>query len=105
ISVGAGEADRTAHAGPAQSAVTTRVLGEVLLVVVLGVEERRRCDDLRGDRRESRRVELLLEHLARRLGRVELRAPEAIDPGAVLRADVVPLAHALGRIVVLPEHA
>ena len=28
---------------------------------------------------------------------------EAVDPGAVLRADVVALAHALGRVVVLPE--
>ena len=35
-----GEADRAAHAGAAQAAVTAGVLGEVLLVVVLGVVER-----------------------------------------------------------------
>ena len=38
--LGAGEADRAAHARAAEPAVAVRVLREVLLVVVLGVVER-----------------------------------------------------------------
>ena len=34
---------------------------------------------------------------------VALRLGRPVDPGAVLRADVVALAHALGRVVALPE--
>src|SRR5688572_16669856 len=46
-----GEADRAAHSGAADAAITGGVLRQVLLVVVLGVEERRVLHgaDLGGD--------------------------------------------------------
>ena len=47
------DTDRAAHAGAAEAAVTHRVLRQVLLVVVLGVVERRRVEDLGRDRRRS----------------------------------------------------
>src|SRR5579863_394163 len=40
---------RAAHARPAQAAIAHRVLGEVLLVIVLGKIERRRVEDFGGD--------------------------------------------------------
>ena len=40
----------------------------------------------------------------RRLGRAALLIGKIVDAGAVLRADVVPLPHALRRVVALPEH-
>src|SRR5882757_4180477 len=43
------DADRTAHAGAAEAAIAERILGEILLVVVLGVIERRRVEDFGGD--------------------------------------------------------
>src|SRR6185369_15460464 len=44
------ESDRTRDAGPAEPAVSVRVLREVLLVIVLGVIERARVEDLGGNR-------------------------------------------------------
>ena len=49
------DAHRTAHAGAAEAAVAVGVLREVLLVVVLGVVELGRRQDLGGDRRRSPR--------------------------------------------------
>ena len=46
-------ADRAAHAGAAETAIAHRILGEVLLMVVLGEIERRRVEDLGRDRRRS----------------------------------------------------
>src|SRR3954464_14644401 len=46
---GAGYSDGAAHAGAADAAVTIRVLGEVLLVIVLGVVELSGIGDLRRD--------------------------------------------------------
>ena len=48
-----GKADRAGHAGAADAAVAAGVLRQVLLVIVLGVVERRRVDDLGGDRAEA----------------------------------------------------
>src|SRR6185369_10263212 len=42
--------DRAAHAGATETAIAHRVLGEVLLVIVLGIIEDRRVEDLGGDR-------------------------------------------------------
>src|SRR5206468_6517252 len=47
----------------------------------------------------------LLEHGPRALGRLALGGGRAQYQRAVLRADVVSLPHALGRVVVLPEEA
>src|SRR5689334_17431131 len=99
------DADRAAHAGAAEAAVAAGILGEILLVIVLGVVERRRIEDLGGDGAKTLLAELALEHGARGLGLGLLVGRESVDAGAVLRADIVALAHALRRIVVLPEHA
>src|SRR5947209_18996943 len=48
-SVGGSHPDRARHAGATEAAVAVRDLGQVLLVVVLGVIERRGVVDLRGD--------------------------------------------------------
>src|SRR4051812_18236190 len=85
------DADRAAHARAAEPTVPTRVLAQVLLVVVLGVIERGRREDLGGDRVVTRGAEPLLVHLARRGRRLRLRLIERVDAGAVLRAGVVAL--------------
>jgi hypothetical protein len=43
---GRAQPDRATHAGAAEAAIAERILGEVLLVVILGVIERRRVEDL-----------------------------------------------------------
>src|SRR5258705_3199604 len=96
-------ADRAAHAGAAEPAIARRVLGQILLVIVLGEVERRRVDDLGRDRIEAALLERLLVHCLRGLGRLTLRGAEHVDAGAILRADVIALTHALRGIVVLPE--
>src|SRR5262249_46202196 len=90
-------------AGPAESAIAVRVLRQILLVVGLRVVERPRLGDLRRDLAVTGARELRLEELTRCLGRRPLRVPRRVDRRAVLRADVVALAHALRRMVVLPE--
>src|SRR5262249_50334057 len=90
-------------ARPAEPPGARRVLREVLLVVVLGVVELARGGYLGRDLAVAGLRELALEHLARRLRGLGLRVIERVDRGAVLRPDVVALAHALRRVVVLPE--
>src|SRR5262249_17394477 len=89
----------------AEPAVTVRVPCEVLLVVVLGVVEGAGFRDLGRDRAVTRAGESLLEAVARAERRVALGLARPVDGGAVLRADVVPLTHALGRVVAFPEDA
>ena len=73
-------------------------------MVVLGVIERGRVQDLGRDRAMPRGAERALVRVARRLRRVLLRGVVRVDSRAVLGADVVALPHSLGGIVVLPEH-
>src|SRR5713101_4246368 len=49
LSRGHGDADGAAHAGAAEPAIAHRVLGEILLMIILGEIERRRVADLGGD--------------------------------------------------------
>src|SRR6476646_770470 len=98
-----GDADRARDAGPAQAAVAARVLGQVLLVVGLGVVERARRRDLSADLAVAGLAQALLEHRGAVLRRLRLRVGERVDRRAVLRADVISLTHALRRVVVLPE--
>src|SRR5436190_17157225 len=91
------DADLAADAGAAEPAVAVRVLRQVLLVVVLGVEELRRRHDLGGDRAVAGRGKLLLEGVARPLGRALLLRVLDVDARAVLRPDVVALPHPLRR--------
>src|SRR5438876_414047 len=96
-------ADRAAHAGAAQPAIAHRILGEVLLMIVLGEVERRRVENFGRDRVETPGLQRLVVPRLRRLGGLALGGGEGIDAGAVLRAGIVALAHALGGIVALPE--
>src|SRR5471032_618412 len=100
---GDAEADRAAHAGSTQAAIATGVLGEILLVITLSVVEHRRVEDLGRDLAHAAAREFLLEDRLRGLGLALLLGREGVNAGAILRADIVALAHALGRIVVLPE--
>ena len=46
--------DRAGHAGAAEAAIAARILGEILLVIVLGEIERSGLGDLGGDRARAR---------------------------------------------------
>src|SRR5204863_9196590 len=93
--VGARDSDGTTHARAPEPAVAARVLRKVLLVIVLGVIERRGRRDLSRDIAVICFVQPLLELRTRLLGGVRLRRVVCIDGRAILRADVVSLAHAL----------
>src|SRR4029077_8396962 len=95
-----GRANRTADAGSAKAAVPVGILGEVLLVVVLGVEKLGRRKDFSRDRAEPRHAQALLKRVARSLGGSLLGVSVRVNARPVLRADVVALAHALGGIVI-----
>ena len=96
-------ADLAGDAGAAEPAIAVRVLGEILLVIVLGEIEFRRRQDLGGDGAEPLRGERASIGRLRGLGGFPLRLGIVIDARAILRADIVALAHALGRVVALPE--
>src|SRR5579871_3426695 len=96
-------ADRTAHAGAAEAAIAVRILGQILLMVVLGEIERRRLADFGGDRPHALSGERFVVGGFRGFGGGALLRRERVDAGTVLRADVVALAHALGRIVAFPK--
>src|SRR5271169_6090463 len=100
---GAGDAHGTGDARSPEAAVAVGILREVLLVVVLRVIELGSGQNLGRDGAVTRGGKLPLECRFRGLGRRALRVVQRIDAGAVLRASVVPLPHALRRIVVFPE--
>ena len=93
-----------AHAGGVDGAVAVGVLVEVLLVVRLGVVERAEVGELGGDRPVAGVAERR-RHRRRGWPRLALALAGLgeVDRAAVLRPDVVALAHPLGRVVVLPE--
>src|SRR3954454_507498 len=95
--------DGAADAGSADPAVATRVLRQVLLVVVLGVVERLVRLDLGRDLAIARLPELVAVQTQRLLGGGCLAWVGHVDRRAVLRPEVVALTHALRRVVVLPE--
>src|SRR3954467_14520665 len=97
------DADRAADARATQTAVTIRILRQVLLAMALGEIEIGRGQDLGGDETVTRLRQRLLELLLRMLRRLALLFVEEVDPQSILRADVVPLPHALRPIVALPE--
>ena len=92
-----------AQAGPADAAVAVGVLGQVLLVVVLRVEELVGIRDLGRDLAVSATSEHRLERVTGLQRRLLLRVRGHVDRRAVLRADVIPLPHPLRRVVRLPE--
>src|SRR5690349_23043801 len=83
--------DRAAHTGATQTAITRRVLGEILLVIVLGVIKRRGIRNFRRDPAEASVVQPVLKELPRRFGCTLLFRRERVDGGTILRADVVSL--------------
>src|SRR5215207_5025797 len=97
-------ADGAGDAGAADPAVAVGVLRKVLLVVVLGKVELGRRQNLGRDRTVTGLGERLLVLAARPFRRLPLRLVVVVNAGAVLRADVVALPHALRRVVALPEH-
>src|SRR5687768_9387577 len=90
-----GQPGRAGHARAAVTAVAPRILREVLLVIVLGVVELRRVEDLGRDLLEARLRELFLVRVARGFRELALLGRVHVDARAVLGADVVALAHAL----------
>src|ERR1041384_2110301 len=92
----------TAHTGAAHPAVAARILGEILLVIVLGEIERAGVHNLGRDWSIAVRRQRPLIHRLGRLGGFALRGRGHIDAGAILGAHVIALAHALGWIVALP---
>src|SRR5437764_2331073 len=85
-----GQPDRAAHAGPAQAAVAVRVLGEVLLVVGLGVIELAGRRDLGRDLAVAGLRQLVAVRAPRQLRRLVLLLAVVEDRRAVLGARVVP---------------
>src|SRR5512139_153235 len=86
------------------AAVAVGVLRQVLLVVVLGEVERAGRHDLGGDVAVAALPQPRREGRPRLLGGLSLGVRRDVDRRAVLRADVVALAEALRRVVLLPEH-
>eukprot|EP00411_Alexandrium_monilatum_P039298 CAMPEP_0175408274 /NCGR_PEP_ID=MMETSP0095-20121207/40507_1 /TAXON_ID=311494 /ORGANISM="Alexandrium monilatum, Strain CCMP3105" /LENGTH=292 /DNA_ID=CAMNT_0016707185 /DNA_START=50 /DNA_END=923 /DNA_ORIENTATION=+ len=78
-------------------------LAVVLLMVVLGVEELGRRQDLRGDRVPADALESLLVGGLRLLGNLPLLLRVVVDAGTVLRPPVVTLLVQRGGVVALPE--
>ena len=78
-------------------------LVEVLLVVLLGVVEGRGRLDLGRDRLVAGRPQVLVVGGQRHLRGLLLGVVGEVDARAVLGADVVALAHPLGRVVLLEE--
>ena len=99
VSAAAASPSPIGHATPgaAEPAVAIGVLGEVLLVVVLGVVERARGRSVVSA--VAGRTRAGPDSVALRLGQPLLRDRRGVDPRAVLGAGVVALAHALGRVV------
>src|SRR5215207_3641509 len=98
------EANRAAHARPAQTAVSIGDLVEVLLMVGLGIIERASGRELRGNRTVTGTPKRLLVGVAGLLSGPTLLVACVVDCRAVLRADVVALTHPLRRVMGLPEH-
>src|SRR5258706_9233107 len=95
---GAG-ADRTRHAGAAKSAIAGWILGEILLMIILGEIEFAGRRDLRGYGTEALCSQRFLIGRSGCIGSFALRVTEGVDRRAVLRPDIIALAHALRRVV------
>src|SRR5437899_2579667 len=73
------DSDWTSDARPPEAAVAVGILRQVLLVILLGVVELRRRQDLRRDRAVAGGSELRLKHVARALGGAALLIVEVVD--------------------------
>src|SRR5687767_13107860 len=84
---------------PSNPTIPIRILRQVLLVIILGVIKLRRLQDLGGDLAVAGLGQTLLIRLLSLLRGGTLFVVVEIDAGAILSADVVALAHAVGRVV------
>src|SRR4051794_4062653 len=71
--------DRAGHAGAAEAAISGRILGQVLLVIVLGEIKLTRRGDLRGDRTQPLCCQGLLVGRLRGIRGFALRVIEGVD--------------------------
>src|SRR5947209_7152886 len=85
---GHGNAHGAAHAGAAEPAIAHRVLGEILLMIILGEIQRRRVADLGGDRSVAFGPERLGVGGFRSLRGGALRGIDTVDRGTILRAEI-----------------
>src|SRR4051812_27229117 len=97
--------DRTGHACPSEPTVAAWVFGQVLLMVILRIVELRSRQDLCRHGAVAGPSQLTLEGDLRPLRSLFLSVGVVVDARAVLRADVIALAHALRGVVVLPKGA
>lgn len=93
----------TRHSGAPEAAVPAGVLAQVLLVVIFRIVKGLSLPDVRGDQAETMLRQNLLVVLLGPQGCPHVLSRGRVDGGAVLRAVVVALAHALGRVMILPE--
>src|SRR5690606_4862126 len=91
------------NACAAEPAIAIRILCQILLVIILGKIEGRRIKDFGCDRAIALLGNLVTISLARGFRRLALRVARYINAGAVLRADIIALPHALRGIVRFPE--
>src|SRR5262249_42686845 len=96
-------ADLAGHSGALQAAIAARVLGQILLVIVFREIEWPGGLDLGRNRRVARLAKRLAIGLPGSFGIAPLAVARPIDGRAVLRPDVVALAHPLGRVVRFEE--
>ena len=73
-------------------------------MVILGIIESRRVEDLGRDGTHAVPRQFLLEQCLRGIGLLLLIGGEGIDARTVLRSDIVALTHPLGRVMTFPEH-
>src|ERR1700676_2038006 len=92
-------ADRARHAGAAEPAIAGRILGQILLMIVLGEIERAGGRDLGGDGAEALGRQCFLIGSLRSVRGFALRVAECVDRRTILGADVIALTHALRRVV------
>src|SRR5262249_23864071 len=94
---------RTADAGAAEAAIAGRILGEILLMIILGKIEVRGGQNLCRDGTVPARGDRLLVHRLRSLCGRALRGRVHVDTGPVLGAEVVAWPQPLSRVMTLPE--
>src|SRR3569623_244521 len=85
---------RTCDAGAAQAAVAAGDLGEILLMIVLGIIEGRRRDDFGGDADATGLLHCVLIGGERSLRRLHLLSVVRVYAVSVLSTDIIALAHA-----------
>src|SRR5215212_6153292 len=97
-------ADLAGDPRAAEPAIAERVFGEKLLMIVLRIVEFPRGRDLGGDLAKPALFERGLISLARSFRGASLVFAGPIDAGTIAGADVIALAHALSRVMRLPEY-